>query len=329
MQQREKNLGIAVAGLLAVVVGWFVYSSVSATFSTRQVQLESLQTQLKKNQTKLDNYRKQQKHLAELQRLSLPVDHDLARSLYANWLLQKVSAAGMTNLEVTPLAAQYYKDNFDKNTFAINARGTLESVTKLLYEFYQGDHLHKIHVLNIKPNDNGKDLSLQMSVEALSIVGAPRKETLNTSVSPRLAEKDFAKYKDAIVTRNLFAAYVAPKPPRQEPPVVRVDPPKQPDPPPSFDPAKFAKVTAILTSKSGPEAWLLVQTTGKLLKLKEGDSFEVGNIHGQVIRIDLNSMEYSTDGRRKTVPVGKSLRESTEEPVTDERATNERALDME
>src|SRR6185295_1306096 len=88
----------------------------------------------------------------------------------------------------------------------------------------------------------------------------------------------------------------------------KVDPPK----PPVFDTAKHAVITAIIEVDHEPELWLSVRTTGKTLRLREGESFEVGALTGKVVRIGDREAEFETGGKRLLVALGDSLREAAE-----------------
>jgi hypothetical protein len=111
-------------------------------------------------------------------------------------------------------------------------------------------------------------------------------------------------YRQAIVTRNVYTAYVPPRPPA----VKNSDPPK----PPPFDEAQQAVVTAILDEGGAPQAWVNVRTSGKLLKLREGEEFTVGSLKGTITRIGPQEIEFLADGKRRLVALGKSLRDGRE-----------------
>ncbi len=308
MIQREKNLAIGIGGLVAVFVLWLVYSSISSAFTFRQTQLTALQKQLGDKEAKKKLAIEQAKRLKILEQQSLPSDSKVALSSYQHWLETIAEQTKLSNWGVKPQPVISTRDGFDKLAFTMTADGNLDTITKFLYEFYRGDHLHKIHRLSIKVPENTKTtlMQLQLSVEALALTTASRADALNPATSTRLAESDFAKYKESIVGRNLFAPYKAP-PPIEKKIVVIVDPPTPPPLPPVFDPARFAKITSILTSETEAEVWLLVQTTGKTLKLHEGDTFEVGTVKGEVTRIEFDRIEISLNGVKKTISLGNSL----------------------
>jgi hypothetical protein len=193
----------------------------------------------------------------------------------------------------------------------VQAGGTLDSVTKFLFAFYEADFLHKISKLTTTPNQTGSQIGLTMNIEALILADADHTDTLPDGTSNRLAMADVAAYQESIVGRNIFAAYKPPPPPR--PPRVVSDPPRPPDPPP-FDDATQARVTGIVSDRVGGDAlevWINVKTTGEKLRLAAGDSFQVGLMEGRIATIEPQSVVLETGDGRFRVAVGTYLRDGT------------------
>jgi hypothetical protein len=132
--------------------------------------------------------------------------------------------------------------------------------------------------------------------------------------SGRLASSDPGEYRRAIVQRNVFAEYKAPPPVRTPGP--------EPPPPPKFDPYKFAYVSAIVRGFDGePEAWVIARTSGEKFQLREGDTFEVGDVQAKMIHVNRRDAEMEFDGKRWLVPLGDNLREA--KPLFDESEEDE------
>ena len=104
--------------------------------------------------------------LLALEQLSLPYDEELARAHYQNWLLKLVEEVDLKQPSVdagTPIAV-FIKDRstgkpkeiFKRYSFSLRGRGSLRQVTRLLYEFYQGGHLHKIRTMALNPVAGGQ-----------------------------------------------------------------------------------------------------------------------------------------------------------------------------
>ena len=141
-------------------------------------------------------------------------------------------------------------------------------MTQFLYDFYSAGHLHQLRRLDVKPVENGRDLDVTMTIEALSLPGADRRDQLSQGERSRgSALAKLADYTDVIVRRNLFAPY-APAPREARRP-------------------RSIRASTPLSRRSWRrmptgEVWLSDRLTGKLWKLAEGDAFEVGGTRGTV-----------------------------------------------
>jgi hypothetical protein len=149
-------------------------------------------------------------------------------------------------------------------------------------------------------------LQLTANIEALSLPGADRADTLTKLAGGRLDEAQAAAATKSFVERNLFAPYVPPPPPRPPAPVVRSAPPP---PKPVFDDAKYTFLTSVVSVGGEPEAWLSVRPKNETLKLHAGDDITVGQFKGKLIRIGSAEIEVEQDGKRRTVALGKPLAE--------------------
>jgi hypothetical protein len=91
-------------------------------------------------------------------------------------------------------------------------------------------------------------------------------------------------------------------------------PPAAPPPPavvrkPSFEQAQFAFVTAITESGGRRQAWINVRTEARLLKLHEGDEFQIGEVPVTIVQINDRSVEMEAAVLEKQfdVALGQSL----------------------
>jgi len=154
--------------------------------------------------------------LSELERMSLPYDTEFARARYQDWLLDLVQSVELTGASVDaadPVAVSIRdrdtrkpKEIYQRYSFALRGRGTLQQVSRLLHHFYQAGHLHKITSLTMNPVAGGRMIDLSASIEALALTRIDRKEELSGESVNRLASNDFADYQ-AIARRNLFARH--------------------------------------------------------------------------------------------------------------------------
>ena len=137
-----------------------------------------------------------------------------------------------------------------------------------------------------------------MTIEALSLPTADRRDQLTKASFTRLHFARPADYADAIVTRNLFAPYVAPAVARAKRAQV--------------DPSQYTFITAITEVDSKRQVWLEERLTGKLWKLAEGEEFDVAGGHGTVKSINPRDVVIEWDGRTQRFRYGDNLRGGTE-----------------
>jgi hypothetical protein len=103
-------------------------------------------------------------------------------------------------------------------------------------------------------------------------------------------------------TRQTVKIRVTEKPPESASPPVAA-------PKPSFDLAKFAFVTAITEADGKRQAWISLRAEGKLLKLFEGDEFQIGEVTVKITRIAEKTVELDAAvlEKRLLVTLGQSL----------------------
>ncbi|MCU0871761.1 MAG: hypothetical protein MUE50_05405 [Pirellulaceae bacterium] len=82
-------------------------------------------------------------------------------------------------------------------------------------------------------------------------------------------------------------------------------------PKPSFELAKFAFVTAITEADGKRQAWISLRAEGKLLKLFEGDEFQIGEVTVKLTRIAEKAVELDAAvlEKRLQVTLGQNLAE--------------------
>jgi hypothetical protein len=116
-------------------------------------------------------------------------------------------------------------------------------------------------------------------------------------------------------------------PPKETATTIRIEvtdppPPREPEPePPAFDTAQFAYVTAFVEVNGRPEVWISSRTDGKLLRLQEGETFQIGLFEGQIEQISPRSVEIRNGDKTVSVRYGQSLTDgeviSQAEPAQD------------
>ncbi len=306
MQPRERLLAGVVAALAVLAGLWFVGRNVRASFAERGGRIDVLEKEVAAKDDRIASAASAQQRLIEFRKRSLPADPQLSRSMYQNWLLELVDRAKLKHVDVQPIAVAVSRGSFQVLRFTVRGQGTLQQMVDFLHSFYSRDYLHQSQLLYLKRMEGTDQIDMTLSVEVAIVPGAEKRQKLDDAPSNRLALAKPEDYRQAIIGRNVYAAYVPPRP--SAPPSRGGNVPS----PPPFDEAQQAVVTAILDEGGGPQAWVNVRTSGKLLKLHEGEEFTVGSLKGTITRIGPQEVEIMADGKRRLVALGKSLHEGRE-----------------
>lgn len=113
--------------------------------------------------------------------------------------------------------------------------------------------------------------------------------------------------------------------------VVKVRPPKEmPKPvvPLKFDDAKQTVLTALVQGEE-KYAWLNVRTRGQTLKLRVGDSFEVGSVKGTVTAMDSREATIEVGGKSFQLKLKDNLKEIVGDVEAEEEASEKEGDDSE
>ena len=310
MNPREKILAVAVA----LIVGLYGLKSAHTHFNSqvelKQHEIKSLEKKNAAAEKKTAFARNAVAKLKKWNDQSLPYKKGMARSLYYQWMVDQLSQAKFTDIAATAhVAKMSSKNGYATVTITGSAEGTLEKLTQFLYSFHSANFLHKIKILNVNPRDSGKEVTVNFTAEALVLQRAKLNDTLPSGISKKLVYENSAKYRDGILGRNLFTAYVPPKPPRP-PQVVKNDPPPQTVKKP-FDHSTEAVITGIVEKNGELEAWVLVRTTGERINLVKGKHFSIGQLEADVLEVLPRSMVIMTEGKQFLIELGDNLRAGT------------------
>jgi Tfp pilus assembly protein PilO len=286
---------ILAAGLGAIAAaygGHWIYEATYATpLAERHQETDRLREDIEKRKLDLARFRKASRDLKHWQTQSLPSDTEVARSLYQAWLVALVSSAGFSNPNVDSSEPVTRRGMYDSLSFSVRSRGTLKQLTKFLFDFYRADHLHQIQSLSLTPVPRLEELEIVLSIEALSLPQADRKKQLSARVSDRLASDGLAEYR-VIAERNLFGIGGN-----------------------AADEADFAYLTAVIEVNGEPEAWFTLRASGKLVKLRRQQNFEIGQFKGTVAEIHGSEVVLLCDDERWLVTVGESLMQASTLPA--------------
>jgi hypothetical protein len=283
----RKNLMLLVLGvILAFYAGeWLLDKLLTAPLDARNAKTKVLEGDLQKRKAELAKARQAGKKLSDWERQSLPSDTEVARSLYQGWLLELVNHVGLADPNVNSNEPASYKGQFTTLGFSIRGRGTLEQLGKFLFEFYSAGHLHQIQSIVITPLQKTGELDLSITIDALALPGADRKDRLSAERSDRLASAKPEDYR-SIVQRNLFAVGGG------------------------LDPTDQTYLSAVNYVDGEPEAWFTLRNSDELLKLRKGSRLEIGQFSGKLIEIDDADVILESDGQRWLLTIGDNLTEA-------------------
>jgi hypothetical protein len=308
LRKREKTLVYVTVALVVLFGVRSLFSTLGGATTELSDARDKLAADVQRKRQAVREGEKAAARMAEWDKRSLPADHEIARSLYQNWLSELADQVGFQGTQVESAEGHMTKKTYYALPFTVRGQASMEQLVQFLFKFYQAGHLQQIRHLSIKPlenakgQENSKTLKLSISIEALSLPGATRPDKLSGEPGKVLAAPSLEQYVKAIVGRNLFSPYTASG---QAPRPVDSNPPQ-------FDLAKYAYLTASVIDVQGRrQVWLKSRAENdKTLTLSQGDEFTIGPIHGKVTRIDRRWVEVEIDGARYQLALGNNLRDS-------------------
>lgn len=202
MTQRERILAIIVGGLLVLGVFYWGFNKYRGAVQARQNQINSLQD----SQARLVEQQMQgalaDRQMGEYMVRSLPGNQERARSEYSRWLLDTVQDNRLRGANVDPAPSVPVGDLYQKHGFRVTGNGDIKSVLNMLHDFYSKDYLHRIRVLELKPNKQ-KGFDIEMSVDAIGLNSVPI-DTKEPSDNSWRVDNDAVAYLNPIMNRNMF-----------------------------------------------------------------------------------------------------------------------------
>lgn len=204
MNQREKILAAMVGALLAAMMLYFLFDSVSASFISRIDRITHWENEIAKKKNKVSGGQKADKQMKSFLAQSLPSDVDKAESLYSKWLYDLTDEIKFRDVDLSSTRLRTREKSFQQLQYTLTARGDLKQLTRFLYKFHSADHLHRFRSLRIRPVVRSKDLDLSITIYALSLEGADSEKTLSEKPGDRMADAELQPYLDSILGRNLF-----------------------------------------------------------------------------------------------------------------------------
>jgi len=298
LQRREKILAAAAGGLILLLAVWLLFfSGGNLSYGRLCAHRDQLALDVAKKEKRVKAAAVAAKRLARWQRLALPSDTADARVRYQAWLRELADRLKFQKPTIESAGVESRPQTYTLLKFRVHGRTSLSKLMEFLYEFYSAGHLHQIRLMDVKTVPNSIDLEVGIDVEAMSLPGADRKNTLTEEHGKKLRLAKLSDYDKTIVERNLFGPFR----------------PVGSGPPPP-DAAKTTFVTAILAVDGRGEVWLVDRSTGKDWKLHEGDRLDVGSIQGTIKSIGTHDIVLDSDGRLHRYHFGDNLTGGEELP---------------
>lgn len=217
LTQREKNLAIAVACLLPIMLvflGWMTFNSKYQAGRTRIVALDK---QIKsENQKALDAISAGTRRGFYYKPVSLPTGQKSV-TRYQDWLEKLIRDSGMRFSTIPRPSNSKFTFRSETGagvstvgktlTFRFDATGDLDQIMKFCYEFEQIDLLHKIKQLNVKPTIDKSggptgECKASFGIQVLSLKDADESRDF---LSPkRSLPKTLDQYEQIVLSRNIF-----------------------------------------------------------------------------------------------------------------------------
>jgi hypothetical protein len=314
-QRREMILASIVGGLLLLAAVWLLFMVGDSRPIARLIEdHKKIAAEVEAKQKLLEVAKHDAKRITDWRRRSLPANADpsVAPLLYQKWLLTLAERAHIGQ----KIDFQDAGSKHEKFSFTLNGHATLADLTQFLYQFYSAGHLHQIRHMELKPQENSRELVVNMKIEALALPDADRKDQLSKEAGHGLHYAQLENYLEPIAKRDLFTSYV------------------QSDRKP-VDAAEYTFVTGITEVNGTRQVWLLDRMAGKKWILGEGGSFQVGAAHGTVKTIvSTREVIVEFDGHRRRLHEGENLRggeavepektEKKDRPVTEHTQATEK-----
>jgi hypothetical protein len=169
----------------------------------------------------------------------------------------------------------------------------MSQLVDFLSRFYQAGHLQRISRASLAPAKEGKDLSIALTVDALSMRDSPRADSLS-NLDGDLKLPPLAELQATIGERDLFSPYkdgkaeaVASKPPANE--------------------ADQALISAMGQGESGWYMSVRMKDSGRMMYFRVGDAIQIGSFSGKVSEIDGRRAIVDKDGGQLQVYLGQPL----------------------
>ena len=201
---------------------------------------------------------------------------------------------------------------YTKLSFTVQGQAALDGVVRMMQEFYHTPLLHEVRSLTLtkKGSSNKGDLDVNMTIEALMVTGAEKRDALlpDKSVAPPQVLAEPSRYYTDMLAKNIFTGVAA---------VSRLSEDRS-------QVLNFIKLTALWNSGRRWEATYYDQGKGgeeKRLTERMINEFSVADkydnvlVEGKVVRLDGDGVLFESAGKYYRWTCGQVLGAALEEPL--------------
>lgn len=252
-----------------------------------------------------------QKQLDAYEKMSLPLDTEVTRTMYQGWLLGLVKSLELSGTTIdagNPVAVTIQRQKPKKNqskrktimyrySYSLRCRGSLQQLVTFLYKFYRSGHLHKIRSLSLNPSSGGSKIDANISIEALALVRTERETELSTLSVNRMKIQDEKHYL-SIARRNIFSRT-------------------------GDNVLNKVRITGITFGKAGkPQVWIKPDPDKPTLVFHNDEKVNIESHQIEILDIQARSVLLLVDGLATQVELGKTIVEP-EQPVKSKPAVQQ------
>lgn len=305
LNQRERILMIAV---LTIAGGYALFLLAHRAFfgpvAAQAAAISKLTDDLAAKDKQVQQAFDIRKKLSKLEEISLPTNDAEATTVYGGFLWKLLQDSKIEEPSLTPgpgKTVNMKAKGYTRIPFTIGGKASVESLTDLLYRFYEPNLLQQVRRLTINTKSGSGKLDITLEVEGLSLhSAAPRNELLpkGAETGGRIVDGKSRNDFKLIAQKNIFAPYQAPV--TSTPTIER---PKQPE----IDAMQFVVFVGAPAAGDGFEAMFYDQIKPDHVTLLAGDEFDLAGVKGKVIAIDDRQLLFEAGGKQWSLALGKRL----------------------
>ncbi|MDR1141565.1 MAG: hypothetical protein LBL62_07720 [Planctomycetaceae bacterium] len=307
-QKRERLLLVAAGVVFLIIMVPIFYHLFVVDILALRKDRNRFKAEIEKYENDIKNKTEIKNRLDHFTDRSLPSKDDFAKSLYQNYLMDIAGETGIRESRVDPgsiaVVKTQNKTHYNKYTFTLHGKGSLDKIAEFLRRFYKADYLHLVRKVSPRPIKNSREMDVSITIEALSLPQARSNRTLPAIEEQQLAVTDADKTMlQRITERSLFSAFVPMRPETE--PRVR----EEIRPPNRFDQSPYCYVMAVVEADGKPQVWIDLRTEGKKFRLYEGEMFQLSGVRCFVRKIEFDRVQFEAAGGFYTIKPGKSFAE--------------------